>query len=181
MNPAPDETEDRLLAWLREEEPELAARIGDDCAFLPPSGPRAVTMDSQIEGVHFLPELPPETLARRLLAVNLSDLAAVGAGPGPAFLALSAPPTFDRRRFFRAFLQGCRSWGVQLSGGDLARAQQVTLTLTLMGDLEAGGQWLRRDGGRPGQSLWVGGALGESALGRGRYPLWMRCSRMPST
>ncbi|MCB1034024.1 MAG: hypothetical protein KDD47_09350, partial [Acidobacteria bacterium] len=97
---------------------------------------------------------------------NLSDLAAVGAGPGPAFLALSAPPTFDRRRFFRAFLQGCRSWGVQLSGGDLARAQQVTLTLTLMGDLEAGGQWLRRDGGRPGQSLWVGGALGESALGR---------------
>src|SRR5436305_9064215 len=71
--------EDRLLRWLRG---RLATPlIGDDAAILPPLGAVAVTVDSQIAGVHFPPDLAEADLARRLLAVNLSDLAAMGATP----------------------------------------------------------------------------------------------------
>ncbi len=166
MTPPAQESEDRFLAWLRQQDPSLAERIGDDAAFLPPAKDRAVTMDSQIEGTHFVSGLPPEILARRLLAVNLSDLAAVGATPGSAFLALSAPTSFDRRRFFQAFLTACKRFGVELCGGDLATTDRITLTLTLFGKLGASGSWLRRDQGKAGHSLWVGGQLGESAVGR---------------
>ncbi len=76
----------------------------------------------------------PALVARRLLAVNLSDLAAMGAAPAYAFLALAAPPGFDHRRFFRALLAACRRYGVALAGGDLAqRPHGVTATLTLLG------------------------------------------------
>ena len=71
-------------------------------------GPHVVTVDSQIAGVHFQEGLDPEIVARRLLAVNLSDLAAMGARPAHAFLALSAPAGFEHRRFFTALLRGAR-------------------------------------------------------------------------
>ncbi len=98
--------------------------------------------------------------------MNLSDLAAVGAAPGFALLALAAPAGFDHRRFLRAFAAACRGAGVALVGGDLARAPQLVATLTLLGRRRPGGRWLRRDAARPGDALWVGGTLGESALGR---------------
>ena len=82
--------------------------IGDDAAILTLPGEVAVTVDSQISGVHFLPGLDPAHVARRLLAVNLSDLAAMGADPSHAFLALSAPVDFDHDRFFDAFVETCR-------------------------------------------------------------------------
>lgn len=168
MSPSTPESEDRLIAWLRRQDPDLRESIGDDAAFLPPEREgRAVTMDSQIEGVHFVPGLPPEVLARRLLAVNLSDLAAVGARPDSAFLALAAPTAFDRRRFFSAFLESCREFGVRLSGGDLATSDRIALTLTLLGKPFSERGWLRRDRGRRGHSLWLGeGELGKSAVGR---------------
>jgi thiamine monophosphate kinase len=95
-------SEDRLLAWLRGRidggsQTPGEPRIGDDAAILPPRS-FAVTTDSQIAGVHFPVDLPEAVLARRLLAVNLSDLAAMGADPAYAFLALgmkterAAPP-----------------------------------------------------------------------------------------
>ncbi len=156
--------EDRLLRWLRAEiDHDL---IGDDAAVLPAMGPVAVTVDSQISGVHFVPDLDPALLARRLLAVNLSDLAATGAVPAYAFLALSTPPGFDHERFFRALLDACRRHGLRLAGGDLARSPQTTATLTLLGTRPEGGRWLHRSGAAPGHDLWVGGTLGESAAGR---------------
>ncbi|MDY7095528.1 MAG: thiamine-phosphate kinase [Acidobacteriota bacterium] len=163
--------EDELLAWLRRQDSRLAELLGDDAALLPPSpdeGSRhqAVTVDSQIEGIHFLPGLDPAVVAHRLLAVNLSDLAAVGAEPVYAFLALAAPADFPHKRFFRALLDGCRFHGLRLAGGDLARAPAVTATLTLIGRQPDGGRWVRRDLAHPGDVLWVGGSLGESALGR---------------
>ncbi|MDP9121108.1 MAG: AIR synthase related protein, partial [Acidobacteriota bacterium] len=97
--------EDRLLAWLRSRLD--GSLLGDDAAILPAGGPFAVTVDSQIEGVHFVPDIRPEVLARRLLAVNLSDLAAMGARPAYAFLALSTSPGFAHRPFFRALLAAC--------------------------------------------------------------------------
>ncbi len=157
--------EDRLTGWLR----HLAAgaggeHIGDDAAFLPAGGPWALTTDTQIEGVHFHSGLPPATLARRLLAVNLSDLAAVGANPRYALLALAAPRGFDHRTFFRAFVAGCKTHHLQLVGGDLATGPTWTAALTLAGEPVAK-RWVERRGARPGDRLWVGGTLGESALG----------------
>lgn len=164
--------EDRLLAWLRD---RLAARrpagspaplVGDDAAVLPAGGPWAVTIDSQIAGVHVPPDLAPATLARRLVAVNLSDLAATAARPAYGFLALAAPAGFDHRRFFDAFLAACRGAGIELAGGDLARAPEVTGTLALLGRRPRGGRFLSRRGARPGDRLWLGGTVGESAAGQ---------------
>jgi thiamine-monophosphate kinase len=161
--------EDRLLSWLRGriaaewgEEPLL----GDDAAVLPTRS-FAVTVDSQIAGVHFPADLPAPVLAERLLAVNLSDLAATGAQPAYGFLALAAPKGFDHRRFFTAFLAACRSFGVRLAGGDLARhPQTTTATLTLLGTRPSGGRFLRRIHACPGDDLWLSGTVGESAAGR---------------
>ncbi len=92
--------EDALIDWLIHRTAHSGGRfIGDDAAVLP-TGEWAVTMDSQIEGVHFLPGLDAAAIARRLLAVNLSDLAAMGATPAFAFLALATPRNFDHRLFF---------------------------------------------------------------------------------
>jgi thiamine-monophosphate kinase len=159
--------EDRLIAWLRRTlGPPASGLLGDDAAMLPLDGEWALTVDSQIEGTHFLRGLDPAVVARRLLAVNLSDLAAVGAAPAYALLALAAPPGFDHRRFLRAFAGAVRAAGVTLAGGDLARAPQVVATLTLLGRRRPRGRFLRRDEARAGDALWVGGTLGESALGR---------------
>ena len=159
------ETEDSLIEWLRQREAERGrCLIGDDAAVLPAGGPWITTMDTQIEGVHFFPGLDPAWIARRLLAVNLSDLAAMGATPAYAFLALSAPGTFDRRRFFDAFLDACESVQVQLAGGDLSSQERVTAVLTLIGHSPEK-RVLRRSAARPGDDLWIGGTVGESALG----------------
>jgi len=158
-------SEDHLLRGLRSRLGP-SSLLGDDAAILSLPAEAAVTVDSQISGVHFPPGLDPALVARRLLAVNLSDLAAMGAEPGHAFLALSAPPAFDRERFFDAFVEACREWNVTLAGGDLARCDQVVATLTLIGTKPAGGRWLRRSDAQPGHDLWLGGTVGESAAGR---------------
>jgi thiamine-monophosphate kinase len=157
--------EDRLISWLRRQLGSEASRIGDDGAVLRPGGEIVITVDQQIEGVHFLPGLEPALLARRLLRVNLSDLAAMGASPGNAFLALATPGGFEHRRFFRALLAESRRFGVRLAGGDLAHAATVHASLTLVGGRRVGGRWLRRENARPGDVLWVGGTLGEAAAG----------------
>lgn len=157
-------SEDQLLGWLRTH--AGTSLIGDDAAVLPAGGPFAATVDSQIAGVHFTPGLDPALLARRLLAVNLSDLAAMGARPAYAFLALSAPASFDHRRFFRALLAACRRASLQLAGGDLAASPNTVATLTLLGTKPFDGRWLHRSGAAPGHTLWLGGTVGESAAGR---------------
>jgi thiamine-monophosphate kinase len=163
--------EDRLLRWLRGRF-ELPL-LGDDAAILPAApgnGPFAVTTDSQVEAVHFVPGLDPAVLARRLLAINLSDLAAMGAAPAYALLALSAAPGFDHRRFFRAFVEACRRFEVTLAGGDLSASPAGTVaTLTLLGTRQAppsASRWVSRGAAEPGHDLWLGGTVGESAAGQ---------------
>ncbi|MEO7796035.1 MAG: AIR synthase related protein, partial [Thermoanaerobaculia bacterium] len=166
MSPPP--SEEGLVAWLRT---ATALRsggarrtlIGDDTATLP-SG-QVVTVDQQIEGIHFPAGLAPAIVARRLLAVNLSDIAASGARPRHAFLALAAPPEFDHRAFFRALVAACDKHGIALAGGDLALSDKLHLSLTLMGERRPGDGTLAREQARAGQHLWIGGTLGESALG----------------
>ena len=158
--------EDRLTAWIRQIlDKKNHNRIGDDGAILP-SGPSwTVTTDQQIEGVHFPTALAPRLIAMRLLAVNLSDLAAMGARPRFALLALSCPESFGVKSFFRALIAACERVGVELAGGDLAQSSSVSATMTLFGQREQGGHWLQRSNALPGDGLWVGGALGRSATG----------------
>ena len=169
----PGRTEDRLIGWLRGQlDPDL---LGDDVALLPdpPAGGRRIaTVDSQIAGVHHPAGLDPALVARRLVAVNLSDVAAAGGEPTHALLALSAPAGYDHRRFFAGLVPALREHGVVLAGGDLATTGEpgggapAVATLTVLGHVPAGGEPLRRDAARPGDALWVGGALGGSAAGR---------------
>lgn len=160
-----DLTEDRIVAWLRRK-PETSGLVGDDAAVLPAGGPWAVTVDSQRAGVHIPEDLDPAIFARRLLAVTLSDLAATGATPAYAFLALGTPRTFEHRRFFRALLADCGRLGLTLAGGDLSLSDRPEATLTVLGTRPPHGRWLTRGGAVAGDALWLGGTLGESAVGR---------------
>jgi thiamine-monophosphate kinase len=160
----PPSSEDRLIDWLGTLSP--ASRLGDDVARLGDLEGAVATVDHQIEGVHFQAGLDPAWLARRLLAVNLSDLAASGADPAYAILALAAPVDFDHRRFLRALVRACERAGVILAGGDTARSDRVSLSLQLLGRTPSKGQLVGRHDARSGDRLWLGGTVGQSALGR---------------
>jgi thiamine-monophosphate kinase len=143
--------------------------IGDDAALLrPPRGlDLAVTVDAVVEGVHFDAGFSPEDVGWKALAVNLSDLAAMGARPLWALCALAVPRGADPRRLARAGrgLAACaRRFGVALAGGNVSRAAELSLTVTAIGGV-APGRALRRDGARPGDRLLVSGSLGGAALG----------------
>ena len=127
-----------------------------------------VTVDAIVEGIHFLPDDPPADVARKLLRVNLSDLAAMGARPIGYVMATVLPTDLDR-----AWLEGFASgladdqarFGVGLYGGDTASTPgPMTLSLTAFGDAEPGRE-LRRSGARLGDRIWVSGTIGDGALG----------------
>lgn len=155
--------EDSLIEWLRRQ--PATEPIGDDAAVLTAPGDIVVTTDTQIAGVHVPIDLDPAHIARRLLAVNMSDVAAMGATPTESFLVLAAPPGFDHRRFLRAFTLAADRCGVVLAGGDLTSSPHLVTALTLLGRLEKGNRRLMRSGARPGHRLWIGGPVGSSRLG----------------
>jgi thiamine-monophosphate kinase len=141
--------------------------IGDDCALLRPDAglELAVTTDTLVEGRHFLPGADPEALGHKALAVNLSDLAAMGAAPRWATLAL-ALPTADERwlaAFARGFFALAERYGVDLVGGDTTRSPLLTINITALGEVPAGVA-MYRAGARPGDDIWVSGELGGAAL-----------------
>jgi thiamine-monophosphate kinase len=155
--------EEAFVAWLERRLPR--APIGDDTAELAARGRLIVTVDQQIEGTHFAAGLDLATLGRRLLAVNLSDLAASGARPRWALLALGLPHDTDPRPLIEGLLQEADRHGVTLAGGDVAHSPVLSASLTLLGEKSAGAGTLGRDRARPGHALWLGGPVGESALG----------------
>ena len=140
--------------------------VGDDCAVLEvPAGRRlAVTVDTLVDGVHFLPDVDPCALGHKALAVNLSDLAAMGAEPAWATLALTLPRVEEAwlRGFARGFSALARRFGVQLVGGDTTRGP-LSITVQAHGFLEAE-RALRRSGARPGDLVWVTGCVGDAGL-----------------
>ncbi len=155
--------EDVLIEWLRRQ--PATEPIGDDAAFLPSDGDSVVTTDTQIAGVHVPPDLDPAHIARRLLSVNISDVAAMGATPTYAFLVIAAPTHFDHRRFLYAFTRAAERADVVLAGGDLATSPHLVTALTLHGRIETGHRCMARSGARPGHRVWVGGTVGESRIG----------------
>lgn len=141
--------------------------VGDDCALLRPDAglELAVTTDMLVEGRHFLPGAEPRALGHKALAVNLSDLAAMGAAPRWALLAISLP-TVDEAwlaAFAAGFFALAERHGVDLVGGDTTRSPLLTITVTAMGEVPAG-LALYRAGARAGDDVWVSGELGGAAL-----------------
>lgn len=139
--------------------------IGDDCALLlPPAGMQmAVTTDTLNHGVHFPAETAPFDIGWKALAVNLSDLAAMGARPAWCTLSLSLPEA--EASFVDGFLDGFLSLAqrheVALVGGDTTRGP-LSIGVTACGFIEPG-KALRRDGARAGDDIWVSGTLGDAA------------------
>src|SRR5574341_913464 len=146
--------------------------IGDDAAVLAPEGEGEllVTTDMLLEGVHFQRRWGrPRDLGRKALAVNISDIAAMGGHPQHALLGLAIPTDGPGLAELEAMLDGLEEeaarYGVTLVGGDTCGSQSgLVLAVTLLGRV-AGGRALRRSGAKPGDSLWVTGWLGASAAG----------------
>lgn len=152
--------------------------VGDDAALVRVTDGMelAVSADMLVEGRHFLPRAAPGLLGHKALAVNLSDMAAMGARPRWATLAL-ALPRIDVRwlsAFSRGFMSLARKHRVDLIGGDTTRGP-LAICVQIMGEVP-GRQALRRDGARAGDDVWVSGRLGAAALavaaaeGRVRVP-----------
>ncbi len=145
----------------------VALGVGDDCALLnlEPGMQLAVSTDMLVEGRHFAAGADARLLGHKSLAVNLSDLAAMGATPRWATLALALPAADEA--WLEGFSAGLHALaerhGLALVGGDTTRGP-LTISITIMGEVPAG-LALRRDGARPGDDLWVSGELGGAALG----------------
>jgi len=145
--------------------------VGDDCALLAPRAGMqlAVSSDMLVEGRHFFAGADPFDLGHKCLAVNLSDLAAMGAAPLGFTLALALPGAdpvwldgFSRGLFALADAHGC-----ELIGGDTTKGP-LNICITIFGEL-APGTALRRDAARPGDDLWISGSLGDARLALAGY------------
>jgi thiamine-monophosphate kinase len=150
---------------------EVVRGIGDDCAVLRPHADVdwVITTDAQVEDIHFRRAwLTPYQIGWRAIAVNLSDIAAMGAHPFGALAAFTLPATTDTT-LFEEMLDGLCDIGLRfdcpLIGGNLSRdPARLTLTLTVLGRVPRG-QALLRGTARPGDDIWISGRLGGSAAG----------------
>lgn len=141
--------------------------VGDDAALMQPRAGMqlAVSTDMLVAGTHFFADAEPRALGWKTLAVNVSDLAAMGAEPRWALLAISLPAADEA--WIAAFADGlfeCAGrFGVDLVGGDTTRGP-LTMTVTIIGELPQGAA-ITRAGGRPGDEVWISGSPGLAALG----------------
>ncbi len=173
--PAPDQPPDefaliaRLFAPLARDWPGAYGLLDDAATIAPPPGEElVVTKDLIVEGVHYLPEDPPDLVARKLLRVNVSDLAAKGARPLAYLLGVVLPRrlTLDwLERFAAGLEQDQAHYGMSLIGGDTAAGEgPAVFSLTAFGTLPVG-TIMRRGGAKPGDRVYLSGTLGDAALG----------------
>ena len=146
--------------------------IGDDCAVMEADNGqvRLVTVDTMVEGIHFVPNAPPEGVGHKLLAVSLSDVAAMGGRPIDAVVALSVPGDCDAgyvERIYNGLFACADRFGVTIVGGDTTRTSgPLVLSLTLTGEM-AQNQVCYRSGAQVGDLVYVSGTLGDAAGGLG--------------
>ena len=160
---------DRFTRGMRGPGEAVVLGIGDDAAVLrpPPGQDLVATVDAVVEGVHFGAGFAPEDVGYKALAVNLSDVAAMGARPLWALSALATPREADRGRLARIGrgLASCaRRFGVSVVGGNVTAARELSLTVTVVGAVPRG-RALLRSGARAGDLVLVSGTLGDAALG----------------
>lgn len=147
-----------------------ALGLADDAALLsiPPGQELVITKDAIVQGVHYLGDEDPALIAKKLLRVNLSDLAAKGARPLCYFLALAFPKTTQEAfiaRFAEGLAEDQREFGMHLSGGDtVSTTGPAVFSLTALGTIPSGSM-LTRAGAKAGDGIYVSGTLGDSALG----------------
>jgi thiamine-monophosphate kinase len=143
-----------------------ADRLRDDVAEIAPG--LIATVDAIVEGAHFLPTDPLDTVARKLVRVNVSDIVGKGGRPDAALLALIWPksrPTTEIESFAAALGEDLKHWGAHLVGGDTTATDgPLTLSLTLLGRVGPRGP-VRRSGAWPGDDIWVTGTIGDGWLG----------------
>jgi thiamine-monophosphate kinase len=158
---------DLIRRYFTRPTPGATLGVGDDAALLrvDPGMELAVSTDMLVGGTHFYLDTDPRQLGHKTLAVNLSDLAAMGAQPRWATLSLSLPQAHDDwlLAFSEGFFALADAHGVELVGGDTTRGP-LNLSVTIMGEVPRG-QALRRSGAQVGDDIWVSGVLGEAALG----------------
>jgi len=158
---------DLIAQFFTRPTPKVALGNGDDCALLTPSPgmQMAISCDMLVSGTHFFADADPGMLGHKSLAVNLSDLASMGAKPVAFTMALSLPKPdpawikpFSDGVFALADLHGC-----ELIGGDTTRGP-LNICVTVFGELPVGTA-LRRDAAKAGDDIWVSGTLGDARLG----------------
>ena len=144
----------------------IALGIGDDCALLKPVAGEeiAITSDMLVEGRHFLLDANPELLGRKALAVNLSDLAAMGAKPLGFTLAIALPKvdTVWLDAFAKGLFAIANQYSCPLIGGDTT-AGPLTISITAFGSVPYG-KAIRRSGAKAGDDIWISGAVGDARL-----------------
>lgn len=157
---------DLIARYFTRATPGAVLGVGDDAALMCVSAGMelAVSTDMLVSGTHFLPDADPFMLGHKALAVNLSDMAAMGAVPRWATLALSLPAAEEDwlQQFSAGFFMLAEQHGVELVGGDTTRGP-LNLSVTIMGEVPRGAA-LRRSGAQVGDEIWVSGSLGEAAL-----------------
>ncbi|WP_298596191.1 thiamine-phosphate kinase [Zoogloea sp.] len=141
--------------------------VGDDAALIRPSAGMqlAISTDMLVAGTHFFPDTAPEDLGWKTLAVNVSDLAAMGAAPRWVVLAASLPAPDEAwiAAFAKGFFACSEAFGIDVIGGDTTRGP-LNLCPTIFGEVPVG-RAITRAGARPGDDLWVSGTPGRAALG----------------
>lgn len=146
--------------------PETKLSVGDDAAVVevPKGMELAISVDTMVAGVHFYPDVSPEKIAHKLLAVNLSDMAAMGAQPKWATMTLTTP-TVDQdwlSKFASTLSTTAKAYGVQLIGGDTTQGE-LNLSIQIMGLLPKG-KALSRSGSKPEDDLYLSNNIGDAAL-----------------
>lgn len=157
---------DLIRRYFTRATPGALLGVGDDAALLQVSEGNvlAVSTDMLVSGTHFLPDADPFFLGHKTLAVNLSDMAAMGATPRWATLAIALPSADEvwLEKFSAGFFSLAKQHSVDLVGGDTTRGP-LNLCVTIMGEVPKGGALLRR-GAQIGDEIWVSGRLGDAAL-----------------
>lgn len=158
---------DLIAKYFTRPTPNAVLGVGDDCALLMPNPGMqvAISTDMLVSGTHFFPDADPKLLGHKSLAVNLSDLAAMGARPVAFTLALSLPAPDEA--WLSAFAGGLLALAdlhaCELIGGDTTRGS-LNICITVFGEVPEG-KALRRDAACVGDDIWISGSLGEARLG----------------
>src|SRR5882757_4424082 len=160
-----------LIAAISKRLPEHGERVriptGDDAAVVEPSGISAISVDAIVDGVHFrLEDFGAPAVGRKALAAGLSDLAAMGALPGEAYVVVASPPELADDALLGiadGLAEVAKRHGVTVAGGDLVSSPVLLVSVTAVGYQPEGSRLVTRAGARPGDLLAVTGRLGGAA------------------